>query len=151
MPMKYEEIIYKLGALCSQSEYCCSDMLKKMERWEVDEKTQAEVMAYLIKERYIDEERFARAYIRNKLRFDKWGRRKIEQGLYLKKVPKETYQSLLAEVSDEEYIEVLEPLLDSKRKSIKAKSDYEMRGKLIRFAMGRGFDYEIIEKIIDKY
>ena len=74
-----EKALQKLTYLCASAEYCSNDILEKMSRWELDEHEQARIMAYLIKEKYIDDERFCRAYIQSKMMFNQWGRRKIER------------------------------------------------------------------------
>ena len=146
--MTEEKALLKLTSLCAAAEYCTHDILEKMSRWELNEQEQARIMQYLTKEKYIDDERFCRAYIREKMTFNSWGRRKIEQGLYMKRIPKTISNPLFAEIEPEEYIEILTPLIEAKRKTVKAKNDYEMRGKLINFALQRGFDMNIIEKVL---
>ncbi len=146
--MTEQQVLQKLTALCSAAEYCCHDMTEKMRRWEVDEAVQARIMEYLIRERYIDEERYCRYFVKDKLRFNKWGRRKIEVALVQKRVPKEVISAALGEIDDSEYLEILRPLLRQKERSVKAKNDYELNMKLVRFAMSRGFDYEIIRQCL---
>ena len=128
--------------MCARGEHCKEEMRRKMQRWEVDEATQERVLDYLVKERYIDEERYARFFINDKITYNKWGRKKVEQALFMKRIPPEISRPILDEIDNEEYLEILLPLLKSKRKSVKGANDYEIRMKLIRFAMGRGFSYE---------
>ena len=106
-------------------------------------------MQRLVTERYVDDERYARAFIKDKVRYNKWGRRKVEQALWAKHIDEDIRQRVLDEVDDEEYIAVLRPLLQQKRKSTKANSDYELNGKLIKFAMSRGFTMDIIKQCIN--
>lgn len=144
-----QEVYLQLAALCAQAEHCQQEMRDKMRRWEVDETTQNRVVARLIKERYIDDERYARAFVKDKIRYNKWGRRKVQQGLWMKRIDDDIQQRVLSEVDDAEYLAVLKPLLAQKRKSIKAESDYELTQKLVRFALGRGFTYDIIRQCLD--
>lgn len=139
----------QLAQLCAKSEHCQHDMLEKMRRWEMSEETQAHVMQRLISERYVDDERYARAFVRDKIRYNKWGRRKVEQGLWQKRIDDNIRQQVLDEVDEEEYLSVLRPLLKQKRRSTKAENDYEMNRKLVRFALSRGFTYDIIRQCID--
>ena len=139
----------QLAQLCARSEHCQHDMLEKMRRWEMTEEAQARVMQRLIQERYVDDERFARAFVKDKIRYNKWGRRKVEQALWMKHIDKDIQELVLNEVDDEEYISVLKPLLKQKRKSIKAGNDYERNQKLVRFALSRGFTFDIIRQCID--
>ena len=148
--MKSEKEAYlTLAALCAQAEHCQWEMLEKMRRWEVPEEAQARVMQRLVKERYVDDERYARAFVKDKIRYNKWGRRKVDQALWQKHIDEDIRKRVLDEVDDEEYLGVLRPLLKQKRKSTKANSDYELNQKLMRFALGRGFTFDIIRQCID--
>ena len=148
--MKTENEAYlALAALCAQAEHCQYEMLEKMRRWELTEDAQARVMAKLIKERYVDDERYAQAFVKEKIRYNKWGRRKVEQALWQKRVDEDIRKRVLDDVDDDEYLNVLRPLLKQKRKTIKAQNDYELNQKLIRFAVGRGFTFDIIRQCID--
>ena len=120
-----------------------------MNRWEIDEIVQNRILQHLIKERYVDDERYARAFVKDKVRYNKWGRRKVEQALWLKHISEDIRQQVLDEVDNEEYLEVLRPLLKQKRKTIKAQNDYELNQKLMRFALGRGFTFDIIRQCIE--
>lgn len=148
--MKTEQEAYlTLAALCARSEHCQWEMMEKMRRWELDDAAQSRVMARLVKERYVDDERYARAFVKDKVRYNKWGRRKVEQALWQKRIDDDIRERVLDEVDEEEYLNVLRPLLKQKRKSIKAENDYELKQKLVRFALGRGFTYDIIRQCID--
>ena len=148
--MTKEQIISKLTAACARAEHCKDDMIRRMQRWQVDESLQQEVISYLVREKYIDEERYARFFINDKVKYNRWGRRKVEQALYFKHIPREVYEPLLDEVASEDFEEVLLPLLKNKEKNLKYANDYERRMKLLRFAMQRGFSYEQAEKCISR-
>ena len=120
-----------------------------MRRWEVPEEAQARVMQRLVKERYVDDGRYAQAFVKDKIRYNKWGRRKVDQALWQKHIDEDIRKRVLDEVDDDEYLKVLRPLLKQKRKSTKANSDYELNQKLMRFALGRGFTFDIIRQCID--
>lgn len=147
--MTEQEAYLRLTALCAQAEHCRQEMRDKMVRWGLDETVQERVVSRLVRERYVDDERYARAYVNDKVRYQKWGRRKIQQGLWTKRIDDDTQQRVLDEVSDEEYLAVLRPLLRQKRKTVKAQSDYELNQKLLRFALGRGFTFDIIRQCLD--
>ena len=144
-----QEAYLQLAALCAQAEHCQQEMRDKMKRWGMAPDVQERVIARLVKERYIDDERYARAFVKDKIRYNKWGRRKVQQGLWMKRIDDDIQQRVLSEVDDAEYLAVLKPLLAQKRKSIKAESDYELTQKLVRFAFGRGFTYDIIRQCLD--
>ncbi len=144
-----QEALFALTAMCSTAEHCSQEMLEKMEKWQIPAEAQARIMQYLIKEKYVDDERYARFFIKDKIKYNKWGRRKVEQALYKKRITRDIYNPIFEEIEDEMYIEILRPLLKSKEKSVKAKSEYEKNMKLIRFALGRGFDMRIIQKCLN--
>lgn len=133
------ELKYKAEAYCSSAERCPSEVEKKLVQWGGSPESVALIMAHLFKERYLDTLRFCRAYVRDKYRFNQWGRMKISQSLRMKQLSAEEIEEGLAEIDEEEYNEVLSRLLKQKAKSIKAGTVYERNAKLIRFAAGRGF------------
>ena len=148
-----EQLFNRLSALCARAEHCSQEMAAKMRLWQVPDDVQQRVIERLTKERYrvierltkeryIDDGRYARAYVHDKVRYAKWGRRKIEQALYMKRIPDDAIAAALGEVDQSEYIEILRPMLQAKAKSIKADSQYELEMKLMRFAAGRGFSVE---------
>ena len=147
--MTEQEAYLRLAALCAQAEHCQQEMRDKMRRWGVDEVAQDRVVDRLVKERYVDDERYARAFVKDKIRYNKWGRRKVQQALWQKHINQEIQQQVLDEIDEKEYLEVLCPLLKQKRKSTKAINDYEMNQKLMRFALGRGFTFDIIRQCLD--
>ena len=148
--MKTEQDAYlTLAALCAKAEHCQYEMLEKMRRWELPEEAQARVMQRLTEERYVDDERYARAFVKDKIRLNKWGRLKIDQALWQKRIDFDIRKRVLDEVDNEEYLSILRPLLKQKRKSTKANSDYELNQKLVLFALGRGFSFDIIHQCLD--
>ena len=105
-------------------------------------------MEYLTNEKYVDDSRFCRAFIREKMRFNKWGRRKIEMALFQKRIDKKMASEALDEVDNGEYTAILRPMLRQKERSVKANSEYEKNMKLIKFAMSRGFTFDVIKECL---
>ncbi len=147
--MTEQQVLYKLTAMCSQAEHCSQEMLDKMKKWDIPEDVQARVMQYLTQEKFIDDERYCRFFVKDKIKYNKWGRRKVEQALFMKHIPSSISGPILDEIPAEDYLEVLRPLLKSKRKTVKAATEYERNMKLIKFALGRGFSMDIIKDCID--
>ena len=139
----------QLASLCARAEHCQYEMTAKMRSWEMSDEAQARVMQRLVSEHYVDDERFARAFVNDKIRYNKWGRRKVEQALWMKRIDDDIRQRVLDEVDDSEYINVLRALLKQKRRATKAASDYEMNQKLVKYALSRGFTFDIIRQCID--
>ena len=139
----------QLAQLCARAEHCQYELTEKMRRWGMSDEAQARVMQRLVSERYVDDERYARAFVRDKIRYNKWGRRKVEQALWQKHIDKDIREQILNEVDDDEYLSVLRPLLKQKQKTLKGGTDYERNQKLVKFALQRGFTYDIIRQCID--
>ena len=134
------EALNKVAAYCSAAEHCRAEISEKLQCWGLPYDAIDRILKLLVDEKYIDEERFCRAFVNDKYRFAKWGKVKIAQALQLKKVPYNTCRQFLNEIDEEEYLSILDRLLTAKRKSIHAENEYEMNGNLKRFALSRGFE-----------
>ena len=98
-----EEARSKAEAYCSLTERCTDDVLRKLEQWGAPSGASDAIVEYLKKERYIDEQRYANAFVRDKYRFNQWGRIKIAQALRMKHVASEYIYAALDEIDEEEY------------------------------------------------
>lgn len=147
--MTADEILYKLAARCSVSEQCLSDIEAKLSRYDLTEEEHTRILRHLVEEKYVDDRRYAEAYVKDKYRFNKWGRIKIAQGLRLKGIDNETIKSAMETIDEEEYLSILRDLIKAKRKSTRGTSEYEINGKLIRFATGRGFEFAAIRECLN--
>lgn len=147
--MTTDEILYKLAARCSTSEQCLSDVEAKLKRYDLSEEERTRILQHLVEEKYIDDKRYAEAFVRDKYRLNKWGRIKIAQGLRMKGIDNGSVNEAMELIDETEYLHILRELIKAKRKSIRGKSDYEVNGKLIRFAIGRGFEFAAIRSCMD--
>lgn len=147
--MSEQQALSRLASACSQAEHCTGEINQKLEQWGIAPDAHQRILDYLITNKYVDDARFAKLFVRDKLKFNKWGRRKIAEALWMKRIPTDIQEEALAEITDEDYTEILIPLLKAKAPSIKANSNYEWSMKLIKFAMSRGFDMSIIKHCID--
>ena len=149
-PMTEEQALARLTALCASAEHCTGEMIDKMTKWEIPEEAQARIMEHLVSNKYVDDERYCRAFVHDKMEYNHWGRRKIEQALYVKHVDKAIQTKVLDEIPDSDFIDILRPLLDQKRRQTRADNDYEMNIKLMRFAASRGFTIDQIRQCIEE-
>ncbi len=138
----------KLSALCAASEQCIYDMRKKMQRWELTEEQQQSIIDRLVKEKYIDENRYAHAFVRDKSRYNRWGAVKIKNELRKRNISSLDIEDALTELSDDDTLETLRELIDKKRPTVKGRSEYEINAKLIRFALSRGFEMSDVLKVL---
>lgn len=150
-PMTAEKALDRLSAKCAQAEMCSGDVVEKMKRWGLGASDRQRVLATLQKEGFVDDRRYAKAFVADKIRFNGWGRMKIEMALAQKGVARDVVSEALDQMADEAYVDVLYPLLKQKYKTIKAQTDYERSMKLLRFAAGRGFTVEQVRLAIDQH
>ena len=129
---------------CAVREYCCRDWYDKFVSGGLPAEAAERVVARLVEERFIDEARYARAYVHDKVLYDRWGRVKIRQSLRMKGLPDSVVSESFSAVTCEEYEEALRCVLEQKRRTLKARNDYEFRQKLARFAIGRGFEPALV-------
>ena len=141
--------MFRLADYCAKGEHCSGELLAQMAKWEIPEEARMRIMKELQKRRYFDDERYTQAFVNDKIRYTKWGRRKIEQALWQKHISQHISQQVLDAVDGADYVEVLKPLLRQRSRTIKANSDYERNQKLVRFALGRGYTMDIIRQCID--
>ena len=147
--MTTDEILYKLATKCSVSEQCLSDIEAKLSRYDLTEEERTHILRHLMEEKYVDDRRYAEAYVKDKYRFNKWVRIKIAQGLRMKGIDTETIKSAMGAIDEEEYMDILRDLIKAKRRSTRGSSEYEINGKLIRFATGRGFEFAAIRECLN--
>ena len=137
--------------LCARSEKSSGDALRLMQQWQVPQAERQGVLERLVKERFIDDGRYAEAYVREKSRLSGWGARKIAMQLRLKGVERETISAVLAELmANDSMAERLHEKLAKKLRTVKAANDYELRGKLLRYALGLGYDYDMAAEAVER-
>ena len=143
-----DEAFRRAAALCSTSEHCISDITEKLQSWGVEDTLACSVVERLLEERYIDERRYAFAFVSDKLRFSRWGKVKIRAALRLQHIPEACISEALKEVDAEEYRLILHEVLSGKAASLKDPRSYASRTKLIRFALQRGFEMDEVLKFV---
>jgi regulatory protein len=139
-PLNETEMLSRMAAYCSTAERCIQDVQKKIQPAGLSPEVNARIIATLVKEKFIDETRYARSFINDKLRFNKWGRIKIAYELNKKNIPPAISTKALRAIDETVYLSNLLTLLKEKKKTIRDKDGQEIFIKLLRFASGRGFE-----------
>lgn len=147
--MNSKEAYSRATALCSKTEKCISDIRKKLYDWKLEAEEHDEVIDILIEHKYIDEVRFSAYFVRDKYRFNGWGRVKIKHHLSQKRIPAYLIDQAMSEIDEKVYMETLSHALAVKNRSVKSEDKYERRNKLMRFAAGRGFTPDEVMKALD--
>jgi len=142
--MSENEARYKAEAYCSMAEHCRTEVLEKLYQWGVSPVWMDGILNHLEQEGYIDHLRYAKAFVRDKYRFNQWGRVKIAQALRQKHLSSAEISPAMEEIDEAEYLSILECLINRKLPGVKAKNTFERNGKLVRFAASRGYEMDEI-------
>lgn len=145
-----QQALQSLMRLCSRAEKSTGDARRLMRTWGVPEAEQQEVVDKLVAQRFIDNRRYAEAYAREKSSLAGWGARKIAMQLRQKGVERDVITQTLAMLDADAQNDKLVEKLQRKQRTTKAANDYELRGKLLRYALGLGYDYEQAMGALDK-
>jgi len=145
-----DHIVAKLRQFCAYQERCIHDVEEKLREWKVSQKHVEKIIAQLIKEDYLNEERFARSFAGGKFRINHWGKTKIIYELERRQVPDLIIQIGLEEIGDEEYEETLKEILQRKNREINEKDPFKRKQKLIAYAVQKGFEYSAVKSALEK-
>ena len=143
-----EELLHKAASYCSISEHCVSDVEDKLTAWGVTKEDKQKIISRLISEDFINEKRFCTYFVKDKFRFNKWGKIKISFALKSKGLNNELISIAIATIDDGEYEELLASIIKTKLTGLKYEFEYEKQGKLFRFAQSRGFENNVIDRVL---
>ena len=146
-PISPAEALNKAAAYCTLCERCISEVSKKLTTWGVPPAEQQRIIDRLQDEGFINEERYCRAFVNDKLRFNRWGRIKITAALYEKRLPREYITQAIEQIDEEQYMQTLHDLVATKQRELK-NEDFATKQKIIRFAASRGFEPAKILQIV---
>lgn len=145
-----EKALDRLAALCSRSEQAESDLREKLRNWGISETDADAIIARLYEMHFLDRDRYLHSFVRDKFRFEGWGRIKIAYQLRQKGFEAEAINAALAEIDDIQYADRLTEILRSKARSVAKKPYLQAKASLVRFAASRGFEPAVIYAIIPK-
>lgn len=146
--LTFAEAKAKASGLCSSSEKCCQDIEMKCREWRLSMEESSRLKDFLLKENFIEHQRYANSFVSDKFRFNKWGKIKLAYSLRQKQIEEKHIQVALANIPEDEYDKVLVGLLSSKAKTIRETDTFLRRGKLLNFAQSRGFESDLAIRII---
>ena len=149
-PMNYKEALRRAAALCGNQEQCSSHIMEKLNHWNVSEQDAGRIIDLLQKEKYLDDQRYATFYTRDKFRLNGWGKVKITVMLRQKGIPEAIIQEALNDIEDEAYFSACAKLISDKSASLNENNHFIRKGKLFRHAAQRGFESELIHRILNK-
>ena len=134
---------------CSGAEHCCSEVKAMLERHKVEADDIALILKHLVKEGYVDEVRYADAFVHDKVRFAKWGRVKIAQALWQKRIPQDVADEALSHIDEDEYMAALKDVAKAKYRTVKGATEYERKMKTMKSVCSRGYEPALVRKVLD--
>ena len=149
--MPKEVALGKATALCSGSEHCKAQIMEKLSLWGVSDQDASNNMDYLVKEKYIDNKRFARAYCHDKFCYNHWGRIKIRQMLRHLRLSDEEIEEGMATIPDEDYQQTIGDAIQAKDRTLREKDVYQRKAKLVRHLLSRGFETDLVLDAVNEY
>lgn len=147
--MNEQEGLSRAQAYCSAAEHCRADVRAMLERRSLEPQSIERILKSLVKDGFIDEVRYACAFVHDKVRFAKWGRMKIAQALRMKNIPDDIVSDALSSIDDDEYMSALKDVVKSRLRTVKGASEYERKMKTMKSVAGRGYEPALIGKILD--
>jgi regulatory protein len=144
-----EYLLTKLRGFCAYQERCISEVAGKLKAWKVGQKRAEKIMEQLIREDYLNEERFARSFAGGKFRINHWGKSKIIYELEKRQVPDLIIQIGLEEIGEEEYSETLKELIRRKNREIREPDALKRKQKLIAFGIQKGYHYGMVKEAVE--
>ncbi len=160
--MSPQEALQRISMQCARREYCLSEVREKLYRWEIEKSEAEKIVLQLEREEFVDENRYARAFVHDKFNYDRWGRTKIKAALMQKRISDSDIRDALSQIQSEAYMEMLTAILQQKLRSLQRNAseecgndaeemDYDTRQRLMRFAVSRGFEPELIFRALEDF
>ena len=151
--MKYHskaEALSKLQKYCAYQERSHSEVRTKLLNIGQRGKDLEDIMADLIEQGFLNEERFAIAYTGGKFRMKRWGKNKILQQLKLRKISDYSIKRSMKQINDDDYRQALKDTIEKKWKTVRDTNPLSKKNKVARFCIGRGYEPELVWALLEK-
>ncbi|MBK8881433.1 MAG: RecX family transcriptional regulator [Bacteroidales bacterium] len=146
----FKTALNKAMALCAAREYCSAEIAVKLNAWGMEDKESARIIEHLKKDNFINEERYALGFVKDKFKYNKWGKLKISAHLKAKNLPSSLINKALDTLDNKIYRQMLNNLLISHRRTVKAKSQYDLKAKLMRYGLSKGFESSLLYDLLNE-
>lgn len=147
-PLTPDQVLDKMAKYCAYQERCVKDVRDKLKTFDLPQKEKDKIIDYLVDNRFVNDERFARSFVRGKINQSGWGINKIRFHLIQKGIAKDIIDEALGRTDEEVYRQRLIDILKTKSKTIKAETDFEKKRKLAAYAMQKGFEASLVWEVL---
>ena len=150
-PLSPNQILDKMAKYCAYQERCVKDVRDKLKTFDIPKEEKIKILDYLMTNRFVNDERFAKSFVRGKVNQSGWGLNKIRFHLMQKGIDLETIEEALGQTDEEVYRQRLKDILKSKSKTVKAATDFEKKRKLAAYAMQKGFEGSLVWEVLKEF
>ena len=148
-PLTPDQVLDKMAKYCAYQERCVKDVKDKLKTFDIPQESKDEILDYLLDNRFVNDERFARSFVRGKVNQSGWGMNKIRFHLMQKGIDKNVIDEALGQTDDEVYRQRLIDILKAKSKTVKAANDFEKKRKLAAYATQKGFESALVWDVVN--
>ena len=150
-PLTPDLVLDKMAKYCAYQERCVKEVRDKLKTFDIAEEDKTKILDYLLDNRFANDERYAKAFVRGKVNQSGWGINKIRFHLIQKGIDKDIIDEALGQTDEEAYRQRLIEILKTKAKTIKAASDFEKKRKLAAYAMQKGFEGSLVWEVVKEF
>lgn len=150
-PLTPDQVLDKMAKFCAYQERCVKDVTEKLKTFDIPQEAKDEILAYLLDNRFVNDARFAKAFVRGKVNQSGWGLNKIRFHLMQKGIDKDLVDEALGQTDEDVYRQRLIDILKTKAKTVKADSEFEKNRKLAAYAMQKGFEPNLVWEVIKEW
>ena len=147
-PLTPDQVLDKMAKYCAYQERCVKDVRDKLKTFDIPQEEKVKILDYLLDNRFVDDERFAKSFVRGKVNQSGWGVNKIRFHLMQKGIAKDIIDEALGQTDEDLYRQRLIDILKVKSKTVKAENDYERKRKLAAYAMQKGFEASLVWEVL---
>ena len=146
----YNRALKRAMSLCAGREICLSDIKQKLNAWGVEDQDKQKIINRLIEDKFIDDRRYALAFVKDKFTYNNWGKIQLSAALRIKNIAVESIREALDSIDEEIYRAALKSIITNHRKTLKSKSPYDLKGKLLRYGLSKGFESHLIYDLLNE-
>jgi regulatory protein len=147
-PLTPDQVLDKMAKYCAYQERCVKDVRDKLKTFDLPQEEKDKILDYLLDNRFVNDERFARSFVRGKINQSGWGVNKIRFHLMQKGIAKDIIDEALGQTDEDLYRQRLIDILKTKSKTVKAETDFERKRKLAAYAMQKGFEASLVWEVL---
>jgi len=146
----FDEIKRKLEQYCAYQDRCHKEVEQKLREYNLFDEAKEQILLHLMQHDFLNEERFAKSFARGKFRIKKWGKQRIRRELKFREISEYTIKTALKEIDDEDYLQTVYQITEKRNEILHETDYYKRKKKLIDFLQRKGYEFDLIFKVVDE-